>query len=292
MNNAVIYQEVTDRVIAEMEKGEIPWCQPWGGSPGGAYNLVSMRPYSFLNQFLLKHRDAYLTFNQAKQKGGHIKKGAKAERVVFWKILKKDTGMKDAKGEPVLDIIPCLKWYSVFWIGDTVGVKRRSEEELASLQPVKEPEEIIRGYLERGGPKFQNDQPSDRAFYRPSQDLVVVPTLKQYREVSEYYSTSFHELVHSTGHPKRLDRLTLNSPLAAFGSEDYSKEELVAELGAVMLCNIGKIESRQAFRNSTAYLQGWLSALRNDKTLIVSAAARAEKAVRYILGEEPEPITT
>ena len=284
MTNADVYQMVTDKIVAKMEEGYIPWHKGWRGGRSGAYNRVSLKPYSILNQCLLKHQDAYLTFNQCKQMGGHVKKGAKAEQVVFWKIENKPTGEKDDDGKPITKVFPIIKFYNVFWIGDTIGIKPPTDEELKEHETVKEPEDIIAGYIGKGGPKFYNEQPSDSAFYRPSTDEVHVPMLGQFEDAAEYYSTVFHELTHSTGHKERLARDGIMG-VAAFGGETYSKEELVAELGAAMLCNIAQIETPDTFKNSAAYLQGWLKALKNDKSLIVSASSRAEKAVKYILGE-------
>ena len=124
-------------------------------------------------------------------------------------------------------------------------------------------------------------QEGDRAFYRPSTDEVVLPIRKQFMSTAEYYSTVFHELTHSTGHASRLNRLT---QAAFFGSEDYSKEELVAEIGAAALVNHVGLETSNSIRNSAAYIQNWLKVLRDDKRFIVSASGRAEKAVNLILG--------
>lgn len=122
---------------------------------------------------------------------------------------------------------------------------------------------------------------SDSAYYSPSSDVVAIPTADQHFSTSEYYSTLFHELVHSTGRKGRLDRI---SGTAHFGSNDYSKEELVAEIGAFTLLNNYGIDSEKAVRNNAAYIQSWLRSLRNDKTMIVSACGKAEKAVKYIMG--------
>ena len=287
MSNAEVYQMVTDRIVAEMEAGRIPWRQGWHGGHNGAYNRVSLKPYSILNQMMLKHQDAYLTFNQCKQLGGHVKKGAKAERVVFWKVDVKPSENLDEDGKHKLKTYAILKWYNVFWIGDTIGIKPPSDDELKELQTIKEPEDIIAGYVGAGGPKFFNQQISEGAFYRPSSDEVHVPMLGQFDDANEYYSTVFHELTHSTGHKSRLNREGVQG-VAAFGSETYSKEELIAELGAAMLCNIGQVETKETFKNSAAYLQNWLTALKNDKTLIVSAAGKAQKAVDWILGKRGE----
>ena len=120
-----------------------------------------------------------------------------------------------------------------------------------------------------------------KAFYRPSTDSITLPLLAQFKETAEYYSTAFHEMIHSTGHKTRLDRL---KKTAFFGSEAYSKEELIAEIGAATLVNHAGLETSRSFRNSTAYVQNWLRVLQNDKRFIVSAAGKAEKAVNLILG--------
>ena len=127
-----------------------------------------------------------------------------------------------------------------------------------------------------------NHQEGDRAFYRPTTDEIVLPIRKQFVSTAEYYSTLFHELAHSTGHSSRLNRL---DKIAAFGSDVYSKEELVAEIGAAALVNHCGLETSTSFRNNTAYIQNWLSVLKGDKRFIVSAAGKAEKAVNLILNK-------
>ena len=134
-------------------------------------------------------------------------------------------------------------------------------------------------YCRKSGVKLTH-QPGDKACYRPSTDEITLPTLAQFRETAEYYGTLFHEMVHSTGHESRLNRL---NQTAFFGSEAYSKEELIAEIGAAALVNHAGLETDRSFRNSAAYLQNWLSVLRNDKRFIVSASGKAEKAVEMIL---------
>ena len=147
-------------------------------------------------------------------------------------------------------------------------------------EAIEEAQEIIYGYLERENVKLLH-QEGDRAFYRPSTDEVVLPIRKQFMSTAEYYSTVFHELTHSTGHASRLNRLT---QAAFFGSEDYSKEELVAEIGAAALVNHVGLETSNSLRNNVAYIQNWLRVLKDDKRFIVSASGKAEKAVNLILG--------
>lgn len=283
-----VFEMATERIIAELEKGIIPWQKPWGGCKEGAYNYKSGRVYGMLNQWLLLHRDGYVTFNQCKALGGKVKKGAKAEVVFEWFVKsfqKKDENGNpavDEDGKPIVFKKFSLTYDRVFWIGDCEGLPEKEHEVRNEADPVEEAEAIIADYVKRSGVRFQNDEPSNEAFYSPFFDKVVVPMLSQYEHVEEYYSTAFHEFTHSTGHKKRLNRFADNE-VAAFGGETYSKEELVAELGAATLVNYCGIESEKSFRNSAAYIQSWLKALKNDKKLIVSASSRAEKAVNLIL---------
>lgn len=278
-----VYEMVTNRIISKLQEGIIPWQKGWSGTIGGAYNYKTKRRYSLLNQLLLAHEDGYLTFKQVQEMGGKVNKGAKSEFVVFWKMLvKDDPERKDEDGKPKKVMIPMLRYYNVFWIGDTTI--ERDDIQPVEHDPIAEAEEVIAGYLGREtGLKFRNDSPSNEAFYAPLLDEVVVPMLSQFENAEEYYSTAFHELTHSTGAKHRLNRLVTTGAAAAFGGEDYSKEELVAELGAAMLVNHCGIETEKSFRNSAGYVQGWLKALNNDQRLIVSAASKAEKAVEYIL---------
>lgn len=278
-----VYEMVTNRIIKKLNEGIIPWQRGWSGTREGAYNYKTKRRYSLLNQMLLEHQDGYLTFKQIGEMGGKLRKGAKSEFVVFWKIMQKDDpNKKDSEGKPEKVTIPILRYYNVFWVGDT-DIKRE-DLKVTEHNPITEAESIISEYVTREASlKFVNDKPSNQAYYAPSLDTVVVPMLSQFTNAEEYYSTAFHELTHSTGAKHRLNRLA-EGKAAAFGDENYSKEELVAELGAAMLVNHCGIETEKSFRNSAGYVQGWLKALNNDQRLIVSAASKAEKAVEYILG--------
>nr|CAI9750745.1 anti-restriction protein [Caudoviricetes sp.] len=235
----------------------------------------------------------YLTFKQVKDLGGDIKKGAKSSMVVFFTMIshgKKKTQDENGNETEVTTakehIIPVLKYYRVFHIDDTTGIESKikaGEPIEPTILPIESAENIINGYLSREKKlKFQNDKPSAEAYYSPMYDKVVVPMLYQYQDAEEYYSTTFHELTHSTIPPYRCDRKAENDH-AFFGNEDYSREELVAELGSAMICNAINIDCEKAFKNSVAYIQGWLKALNNDNKMIVWAASRAEKAAKYIM---------
>ncbi len=273
-----IYTAVTDRIIAQMEQGIIPWQKPWV-SNGKAVSHATGKPYSLLNQMLLGKPGEYLTFKQCIEAGGHVKKGEKSSLVVFWKWIEQED---EDTGE--IKQIPFLRYYNVFHIDQCEGITAKYTQESAfpdGASTVEYAQDIIYDYLEREAVKL-NHQEGDRAFYCPATDEISLPTRKQFISTAEYYSTVFHELTHSTGHPSRLNRL---DKVVAFGSDVYSKEELVAEIGAAALVNHCGLESPTSFRNNTAYIQNWLSVLKGDKRFIVSAASKAEKAVTLILNQ-------
>ena len=293
-----VYQMVTDRVLEQIEQGIIPWHKPWNAATLSedalAISYTSRKPYSFLNQMLLGRNGEWLTFNQVKERGGNIKKGAHAGIVVFYKQIEVKTTkrVKNAEGEEydkaVKSRIPVLKYYHVFHIDDCEGIESKIKVEdkpkESKVQPIKRAEKIVKDYL-KAEPllKLHNDRPSNRAYYTPMWDEITVPMLSQYKEKEEYYSTLFHEMVHSTGHSTRLNRE--EGMGNKFASHAYSREELVAELGSAMLCTNIKIDTEVAFKNSVAYIKDWASKLKEDTKAIVWAASRAEKAARYILGE-------
>lgn len=275
-----IYEIITNRILEQLNQGVIPWQKPWTGGIDGAYNYTTGKAYSVLNQMLLKHADAYLSFKQIQDLGGKVKKGAKAEIVTFWKPLPVE--MEDKDGNKVKKTIPFLRYYNVFWIGDTEGIERK-EVKVTPHDPIAEAEQIVDTYLNsENHPTLVNDKTSDRAYYSPLRDQVVVPKMDQFSRIEEYYSTLFHELTHSTGHSTRLNRLTAT---AHFGNEEYSKEELVAEIGAATLVNMAGIETTASFNNSASYIEGWSRQLKDNVKMIVEASSKADKAVKYILGQ-------
>ena len=273
-----IYAAVTDRIIEQMEQGIIPWQKPWVAS-GKAVSHATGKPYSLLNQLMLGRPGEYLTFKQCQKAGGRVRKGEKASMVVFWKFIGQEDEETGEKKQ-----VPFLRYYNVFHIDQCEGVTAKHTTETAfpdGAEALDVAQDIIYDYLSREGVKLLHEE-GDRAFYRPSTDEIVLPIRKQFMSTAEYYSTAFHELTHSTGHPSRLNRLTQPS---FFGSDDYSKEELVAEIGAAALVSHVGLETAGSFRNSAAYIQNWLSVLKGDKRFIVSAAGRAEKAVSLILNQ-------
>ena len=271
-----IYKEVTDRIMAQLENGIIPWQKPWIAS-GNAVSHVTGNSYSLLNQMLLGRPGEYVTFAQCQKEGGKVKKGEKSSMVVFWKFIEQEDPETKEKKQ-----VPFLRYFNVFHIDQCEGLKAKHQPELPNTANADEAADaIIHDYCERSGVKLKH-QEGDRAFYSPSSDSITLPLLAQFAETAEYYSTAFHELTHSTGHASRLNRL---EKTAFFGSEAYSKEELIAEIGAATLVNYAGIETSSSFRNSAAYVQNWLKVLSDDKRFIVSAAGKAEKAVALILGQ-------
>lgn len=264
-----IYEIVTNQIIERLESGEIPWRKPWVNG-GGAVSWKTQKPYRGINVILLPSGE-YATFKQIQEAGGKVKKGAKSQMVVFWKWLEDEE--KDEK-------VPLLRYYRVFEINSQVeGLESKRKNDITfEHDPIEKCEEVVKGYI--NSPTYSYN--SGEAYYQPSMDHINVPPMKDFPLLERYYSTLFHEMIHSTGSQKRLNRDGVTGTIR-FGSETYSKEELVAEMGASFLNHHVGIDD-QTVENSTAYIQSWLRKLRDDKTLVVKAAQNAQRAVDYILG--------
>lgn len=285
--NEKIYAAVTDKIIAQMEQGVIPWKKGWKAI-SGSYNAKSKRYYSFINQMILWTKPgAYASFKQWNELGCKVKKGEKAEFIMEWFSKEIKYTKTDENGDE--EEVKYRKWfpriYPVFHSSQVEGWTEPEANEIKAADPIKEAEELIEAFKSFSGIKaIITDKESDKAFYSPIRDYIQIPKKEQFSDIAEYYSTLFHEMTHSTGHSSRLDRGL--DKLAAFGDKSYSKEELVAELGSAMIMARLEIDTPETFMNSAAYLQGWLKALKNDKTLLVSAASYAEAATRYIFNEQ------
>jgi antirestriction protein ArdC len=286
MNNQV-YEKITDIIIAKLEQGVVPWHKPWN-SYGSPVNLVSKRAYRGINVFLLMALDYefpyYLSFKQAKQLGGTIKRGEKAHVVVFYKWMEAtdESGNVIIKDDGQPKIIPMLRYYNIFNIEQCAYLdpKYIPEFEQHDFQPIEKAESIVQTMPHK--PEIQFSKGS--ACYIPNKDLVMMPSQQAFKSNEELYSTLFHELTHSTGHVSRLSRPGV-ADIAAFGSNKYSKEELIAEMGATFLCAEVGI-ANQTINNSAAYINSWLNKLRNDKRLVLIAAGAAQKACDYILNSK------
>lgn len=279
-----VYELVTNRIIEQLENNIIPWEKPWSGTIDGAFNRVSKKPYSILNQMLLKYNGEYATFKQWQELGGHIRKAEKSEIIVFWKMY--PIKEKQDDGTEIIKTIPLLKYINVFHISQVDGVEPLKQKVTHDIEPIEKAEKILNDYWNRENITIEYVK-GDKAFYSPMFDKIQLPLFEQFKQSEEYYSTAFHESVHSTMKTSRCNRQEdRKGKVVSFGSEEYSKEELVAEVGSAQLMNIVGIETTKSFRNSTAYIQSWLKVLRNDNKFIVSASSKAEKAVNYILGNQ------
>jgi antirestriction protein ArdC len=280
-----VYQIVTDQIIKQLESGTAPWRKPWHAEM--PCNLISGKEYRGINPFLLASQGYgsryWVTFNQANKLGGHIRKGEKSSIVTFWnigeeKIVKNSAGI-ERKSKPIL-----LRYYSVFNVEQTEGIADKLGLGNAGprVSSIEGCEAIVKGM-----PNAPAMQQSDRAWYRPSTDSVGMPSRSLFNSSEEYYSTLFHELTHSTGHSSRVGREGIEQ-LNTFGSESYSKEELIAEMGAAMLCGVTGI-APATIENSASYLQSWINRLRGDCKLVISAASAAQKAADYIQDKSAAP---
>jgi len=284
-----IMAAVTDRIVAALEQGTVPWTKPWVGSDL-CIKHKSGQPYSLLNQLLLGKQGEYLSYKEAEAEGGHVKKGAKGKFVVFWKVYPVEVKDKngnvalDKDGKPMHKGVPMLRYYTVFHIDDCEGIEPKHNVEYQTAK-IEKADEVLTEYTTRC--KVRLDiQKSGRAYYSPMEHRICLPKIEQFKDANEFYSTAFHEATHSTGHHTLLDRFPKDAMLAAFGSDSYSREELVAEIGACGMMNRLGLESENTFRNSAAYIDGWSKALKKDKNLIVSAAGKAQKAIALILNEQ------
>lgn len=292
------YQMVTDRICELLEQGFIPWDKPWAMVSDCGWSGHDGHVYTLLNQFMLadpakkyKSMDElvkdiageWVTFKQAQDRGGNVKKGEHGRKVVFFSMVPK----KDDDGNETEKLIPVVSWSTVFKISQCEGIEQKFHKDADTLYDFSSDQtadDVASDYIFREGITFQTKQ-CNRASYNPRTDTVLLPLPEQFKDNGEYYSTLFHELTHSTGHEKRLNRIKKE---AAFGDDDYSVEELVAEIGSASIMATLGLESNGTFRNSAAYIQNWLKALKNDKKMIVTASAKAEKAIKMIFGIREE----
>lgn len=274
-----VYARVTNRIIELLEKGVIPWRQPW--QPNGMpKNLISQRPYTGINAMLLNSleftQNHFLTWHQLQQIGGHVKKGEKGALIVFQTKTEKVTEKND---ELVVEKRSILKYYFVYNIEQCLNIPTKY------IQFTKIPKEIVNKSCE----KIIQEMPlcptiyykGGEAYYVPKYDYITMPKLQFFESMEAFYETLFHELVHSTGASHRLARKSVYEDIN-FGSETYSFEELIAEIGSCYLTAIGGVGIGN-LENNAAYIQGWLKILQNDKKFIIQAASKAQRAVEYIL---------
>jgi antirestriction protein ArdC len=274
-----VYQIVTERLISTLESGTAPWRKTWKGG-GIPHNAATRRQYSGINFFILGSigGGGFLTYKQARDLGGNVRKGEKGLPVVYWNFVDSKTE-KDSKGQPKK--IPFLKYFTVFSVTQCEGLTLPEGEILPAND--NEPIPAAAALVEKTGAAIHHR--GFRAFYSPADDAITLPPIEAFESSDAYYQTAFHELAHWTGHQSRLKREGITA-VTAFGSATYSKEELVAEMAASFLCAETGIEPDT--ENAAAYLAGWIKALRGDSKLAVRAAGAAAKAADFILGRKRE----
>jgi antirestriction protein ArdC len=281
-----VYEIMTDRIVAKLESGVLPWRRPWGAIGFLAPMNVRGNHYRGLNVFLLVsqgYRSPYwLTFKQAKELGGHVRAGERSTPVVFWKWIERKL-VEAESDDDKRGSVPILRFYNVFKIEQTEGLPEkfyRTEPAAPAAEPLPTCGAIVANYP--NPPSISHS--GDRAYYAPSVDSVTLPKPEAFSSAESYFATLFHELGHSTGHESRLGREGVTDAVL-FGSHEYSREELVAEMTSAFLCGRAGIDSEPLIDNAAAYVASWIRVLKGSPKLAVIAAAQAQKAADWILGE-------
>jgi antirestriction protein ArdC len=285
-SRANLYDTVTARIIAEMEAGRFPWVRPWGTAdapaPGMPRNAVTGRPYSGINVLILWNAvieggfagQGWLTFRQALDAGGCVRKGERGTTVVYAdRFVPKGEAQRAGEAGDDARAVHFLKRFTVFNVAQCTGLRDGLAGDPPSL-PGREIVPVADALIEASGADFRVG--GDRAFYVPSEDFIRVPHQTAFFDQVNYYRTCLHELTHWTGHASRLDR----DFTGTFASQAYAREELVAELGSAFLCAaLGIVPTVR----HADYLGGWLDLLTSDNRAIFRAASAASKAADYLL---------
>lgn len=287
-----IYDDITTRIIAELEAGRLPWVQPWGTASAKAplalpRNAATQRQYSGINILILwgalvqqgYPTQAWLTFRQALALGGNVRKGERGTTVVYADRFTPEAEKQRAERDgSEAKAVPFLKRFTVFNVAQCEGLREGLASDPAPL-PEREIVPLAEEVIAASGVDFRIG--GDKAFYVPSLDYVQVPPQPAFFQQVNYYRTCLHELTHATGHANRLGRNLAN----AFGSKDYAREELVAEMGSAFLC--ASLGISPTVRHAD-YIGAWLEALREDNRAIFRAASAASKAADWLLARHRE----
>lgn len=290
--SADVYSRITGQIVAELEKGALPWVKPWdaahvagpvsrplrgNGIPYGGINVLMLWVASMEKGF---SAPIWMTFRQAKELGAHVRKGEKGSLVVYANTYSRTE--EGENGEEETREIPFMKGYTVFNVEQIEGLPAHFT---AKKEPKRNPDERI-AHAERffASTGAQIRHGGNAAYYAPGPDFVQMPDFESFRDAAAYYGTLAHETTHWTRHPKRLDR---DFGRKKWGDEGYAMEELTAELGAAFLC--ADLELTPQIREDHApYIAGWLKVLKEDKRAIFTAAAHAQKAADFLHSLQPK----
>lgn len=280
MKNAQIIENLTNKFIEAVQaQGKMPWQKPWKNA-GLPKNFVSGKSYQGVNLLITLFSGFeglnWITFNQAKALGGSVKKGSKGTHIVFWEKKVTPTGEKNAKGEELVKEFFYLKPYIIFNEEQIEGVDFKQTLALSEEERIAEVEAIFNATQIK-----VVEVVGDRACYSPMKDEITMPKFAQFKGKTEYYATLAHEMIHATGHVSRLKREGV-AGMSFFGSETYSFEELVAEIGSCMFLSLYGIQNEKVETNQMAYVQGWIRVLKNDPSMIMKASKEAQKAIDWI----------
>lgn len=283
MASSDVRDAIASKFLEALDAGTIPWRKPWTVKGGRPRNAITQRPYRGVNAMylgLLQYVNGYatgewLTLNQCKTAGGRVidAEFRKWTDVVFWKFVTKE---EDGKKKS----FPLCRSFRVWNRAQCEGLPLPPEPTVVEVNPIAKAQEIIDGF--QSGPEIKISAESDRACYIPSADAVMMPSIESFVNAESYYATMYHELGHATGHKSRLDRDGVMQS-KGFGSDSYSREELIAEITSAFLCaEVGILEKVE--QNSIAYVQGWAARLKSEPRLIIDAAGAAQRAADLILG--------
>ncbi len=286
-----VYQIITDRILEELRQGVVAWEKPWvnGSCPPRGYEMKPGQSYTGVNRFLLPYEGEYLTRRMVQKYHGRII-DPRDFHIVTYLAKTEQRSEQDENGNEIITDSGrfCLLYYRVFHISNTEGipskVKTRSDN-ADTMQRVESAEKMVRDYLARSGVTLVHTH-GDHAGYNESNDTVSVPSFEQFVNEESYYAVLFHELVHSTGHERRLCRDVQQAAYNGTTEARFTREELVAEIGSAFLMSRCGLDISKVVRNSAGRIQGWIDALQADCRMVVWSAAKAEKAVRFIIGDE------
>lgn len=282
-----VYELVTSKIIERLEEGVIPWRKCWTSGP--AKSLTTGKEYRGINSVLLGMREYssryWVTFKQAKKVGGNVKKGEKATPVVYWHWRTPDEMARLKADGKAAAPAPCYPFLAfVFNLDQTEGVERPADDVPARRNsPLEEAQRIVAEMPKR--PRIRHSA-SFNPCYNAAHDVVDMPNLGQFEDAEHYFSALYHELCHATGAKGRLNRFEKSDGESR--EERYGFEELVAELGAAFLSATCGLDNSSRLDDASAYVAGWLKALRDDKKLLLQAASAAQKAADFILGKAEE----